>query len=248
LNAAPAAEQLLFDRVVKTYGDRIVVDGVSLTVPGGHIAALAGVNGSGKTTLLRIAAGFVEQAAGSVAIAAADGSCTPLARPPWRRAVDGLSYLSQDRRVLHGLSTLETLRLAKVAVAGRRRVPSGEIFDCLAQLRLTTLLDRAPRDMPPGEVVRLHLARAYLVNARFLLADEPFAGLDSSEVAHCVAILNALRDQGCGIVLTDHNWKPLLACANTAHIMQNGAIVYSGTAGEARSSAEARRLYFRSND
>jgi ABC-type lipopolysaccharide export system ATPase subunit len=102
--------------------------------------------------------------------------------------------------------------------------------------------------MSPADVVQLHLARAYLVDCGFFLADEPFAGLDANDVAHCVAILNELRDRGTGIVVTDHNWKPLLACADTAHVMQDGAIVYSDTAAAARVSSEARRLYFRSRE
>lgn len=247
MNAVPPA-RLLFDQVVKSYGERTVVDRVSLTLPAGQIVALAGVNGSGKSTLMRIAAGFVEPTAGSVAIVETDECRLPLLdRSPERRVVDGVNYLSQDRRVIQWLSTLETLRLAKAAATGRR-VSSADVFDCLERLRLTSLLDRPPREMAPADVVRLNLARAYFVNARFVLADEPLAGLDSNDVAHCTAIFQALRDAGTGIMLTDHNWRPLLACADTAHVMENGTIVYSGTAAGARVSQKARRLYFRTND
>jgi ABC-type lipopolysaccharide export system ATPase subunit len=137
------------------------------------------------------------------------------------------------------------LRIAKSAAAGVPHVDSQEIFACLAELRLTSLLDTAPSRMQAAGSVKLLLAKAYFSGARFLVVDEPFAGLDRSAIDHCIAILERMRDEGAGILLTDHHTQPILQVADRIHIMRDGAIVYSETAEAARASPQAEQLYFR---
>ncbi len=122
------------------------------------------------------------------------------------------------------------------------------IAESLQTLRLTRLIEQRPSTMSPTDVMLLLLVRAYLMNPRFLLADEPFARLDRRGVIHAMAILRKLRERGTGIFFTDHSPKPLLAIADTVHIMQGGRLVYSDSASTTRTSAEARRLYFRTHD
>jgi lipopolysaccharide export system ATP-binding protein len=238
--------QLLFSRVVKRYGDRAVVNDVTLGVPQGTAVALAGVNGSGKSTLFRIAAGFVEPTGGAVEISGGDALVVPLGGlHAESRVGQGLHYISQERRLIHGLSTLDNLRVAKTSTGGMSRVPSSDVIECLRELRLMHLLGIRPRDMGAPDVVRLLLAKAYLTNARFLLADEPFAGLGRADIDHSIAIMRRMCERGTGILITDHNPAPLLEMSDAVHIMQSGSIVFSGSAREARASAEAAALYFR---
>jgi lipopolysaccharide export system ATP-binding protein len=242
---ADRGERLAFQNVVKTYGKRTVVDGVTLSVEAGSVVALAGVNGSGKTTLFRVAAGFVRPDAGWVEMTGAGGPGV-MARSfvASQRAGAGLCYVSQDRLMFRGLSTLDNLRIAKAASSGATHVDAQTIFACLAELRLMRLLDVAPSRMEAAESVLLHLAKAYFCGARFLIVDEPFAGLDRPAIDHCIAIIDRMRDRGTGILLTDHHGKPMLQIADTVHIMKEGALVYSGSVEETRSSARANRLYF----
>ena len=237
---AQETSSLRFGDVVKTYGDRSVLNHVALSVESGAITALSGVNGSGKSTLFRIAAGFVRATSGTVTIDGFESgrlSITEFA--PSQRVRMGLAYISQERRLLRGLSTLGNFQAASSAHS------TGEILDALGELRLLALLDKNPRQMEAADVVRLLLAKAYLARPRFLIVDEPFAGLSSAEVDQCVAIMQRMRERGTGVVVTDHHWSPILEMADTAHIIQNGAIVFSASADAARTSAEARRLYFR---
>ncbi|MDQ2992561.1 MAG: ATP-binding cassette domain-containing protein [Candidatus Eremiobacteraeota bacterium] len=236
---------LQFEDVSKRYGSRAVVDHFTLSVAGGSIAALSGVNGSGKSTLFRIAAGFVRPFEGTISLIAPGAEPTLLLDlSPSQRALSGLSYISQDRLILSRLSTLENLRIATAP----QRLTSTAIAESLRTLRLTRLIEQRPSTMSPTDVMLLLLARAYLMNPRFLLADEPFARLDRRGVIHGMAILRKLRERGTGILLTDHSPKPLLAIADTVHIMQGGRLVYSDSAATTRTSAEARRLYFRTHD
>jgi lipopolysaccharide export system ATP-binding protein len=238
--------QLLFSRIDKRYGDRAVVNDVTLCVPPGTSVALAGVNGSGKSTLFRIAAGFVEPTGGAVEISGIDAPAVPLlGLQPARRVGLGIHYISQERRLLHGLSTLDNLRVAKTSTTGTSRIPASDIIECLRELDLMRLVGVRPRDMRPGDVVRMLLAKAWFLGARFLLADEPFAGLERAEIDHCIAIIRRMCERGTGVLIADHNSAPLLEVSDRVHIMQSGSIVFSGSAGAARVSAEAARLYFR---
>jgi ABC-type lipopolysaccharide export system ATPase subunit len=218
-----AAISLLFENVVKNYGERRVVDGVSLRVEPGTIVALAGANGSGKSTLFRIAAGFVTASRGTVSIENGGSAKTNLARlSPSDRVERGLSYVAQERGILRALGTSGNLLVANEALYPRTSKLS-DVFDCLGTLRLNHLLDKRPIDMTGADALFLSLARAYLAKPAFLIADEPCTG----------------------ILMSDHNAAALLDIAQTVHIMQNGSIVFSGTADATRRSLEAERLYFR---
>ncbi|MFY9719603.1 MAG: ATP-binding cassette domain-containing protein [Candidatus Cybelea sp.] len=230
---------LRFDGITKRYGARTVVDDVSLCVASADIVALAGVNGSGKTTLYRIAAGFVRQDAGDVLMERASGTLDLSALAPTERVRSGLRYVPQDRRVLRDLSTVENLRLAAK--------DCDDVFEVIAELRLGVLLQKRPNRMTAAERGFLLLTIARAARPAFVIVDEPFAGLDRSQRAHCIAILRYLSESGMGVLLTDHDGRALLDVATTVHIIQRGRIVYSDDARSAALSAVARRLYFRAN-
>jgi lipopolysaccharide export system ATP-binding protein len=222
-----SGSELRFDDVSKAFGDRTVVDHVSLSVAQNTITALVGVNGSGKSTLFRIAAGFVRPTGGRVDVRHGNGRVA-------------LRYLSQERRILHGLSTLDNLKAALYP-----HLSTQTICDRLAALRLGYLLGEQPAAMQKASVTLMLLALAYIADPAFFLDDEPFAGLDKAAAAHASAILSAMRKRGTGVVVSDHNAALVLGIADDVHIINTGRIVYSGTAAQTRASADAARLYFR---
>lgn len=205
---------------------------------------MVGVNGSGKSTLFRIAAGFVTPTSGSVAICSDAGASQEITGlPPVARVRRGLAYIAQDRRLLSRLSTLDNLKISATTV--RRSVD--DICEDLAQLKLTFILGKRPTEMKPGEIVLLLLACAYVRRPRFLIADEPFAGLDGKRAIHCGSILLRMKTEGVGIILSDHDPAAVLALADTVAIMRDGAILYHDAAAAVRNAPEAARLYFRRN-
>ena len=237
--------QLLFEDVRKEYAGRAVVDDLTLSVDAGTIVALAGVNGSGKSTLFRIAAGFVEPTSGRVSIAGDDWAGPPLReRPACERVRMGLAYIPQTRGLLRRFSTMDNLR---VAMRGANAVPrdTRTIFEGLAALRLGHLVQTPPSEMTSSEAMFLLLAKAYLTEPRFLIADEPFTGLNAPDVQLCFAILRKMQGRGTGILLTDHHAGAMLEVADAVHIVESGKIVFSESAAATRSSAEAERRYFR---
>jgi lipopolysaccharide export system ATP-binding protein len=222
-----SSSELRFDDVSKAFGDRTVVDHVSLSVSQHTITALVGVNGSGKSTLFRIAAGFVRPTGGRVDVPDGNGRVA-------------LRYLSQERRILYGLSTLDNLKAAHYPYLSTQA-----ICKRLAALRLTYLLGEKPAAMPKSSMTFMLLASAHMADPAFFLADEPFAGLDGAAAAHAAAILCAMRDRGTGVLVSDQNATFILNLAESIHIMNIGRIAYSGTSAQARESADAARLYFR---
>jgi ABC-type lipopolysaccharide export system ATPase subunit len=230
---------LRFDGITKRYGVRTILDDVSLCVGSAGIVALAGVNGSGKTTLYRIAAGFVRQEAGRVLMERASGTLDLSALDPTERVRSGLRYVPQNRGVLGNLSVVENLRLAANDCA--------DVFEVVAKLRLGSLFQKQPNRMTAAERGFLLLTIACAARPAFLIVDEPFAGLDRRQRAHCIAILRYLSETGMGVLLTDHDGRALLDVATTVHIIQRGRIVYSDDARSAASSPVAKRLYFRAN-
>lgn len=226
----PCSDRALrFTDVSKTYGSRTVVDHLTLSVPPSAITALVGVNGSGKSTLFRIAAGFVRPTSGRIDM-------------PHFSARVALRYLNQNPRCLYGLSTLDNLKTALYPY-----LSTEAICDLLATLRLTYLLGEKPAAMPKVSVTLLHLAAAFMAEPAFLIADEPFAGLDRAAAAHVSSVLRAMAERGIGVLVSDHNAALILNLASGIHIMKSGRIVYQGTPAEARASADASKLYFRTH-
>jgi lipopolysaccharide export system ATP-binding protein len=231
---------LRFDGITKRYGVRTILNDLSLCVKSGGIVALAGVNGSGKSTLYRIAAGFVRPEAGRVLMERASETLDLSALGPADRVRSGLRYVPQDRRVLCNLSIVANLRLAAHEC--------DNVFEVIAELRLGALFKKRPNQMSAAERGFLLLAIVRAARPAFVIVDEPFAGLDRSQRQHCKAILRYLSESGMGVLLTDHDGRPLLDVATTVHIIERGRIVYSDDAKSAAVSAVAQRLYFRARD
>jgi ABC-type lipopolysaccharide export system ATPase subunit len=232
--------------VTKSYGTRNVVDDVSLTLRPGTITGLVGVNGSGKTTLFKLIAGLLMPASGIIDLVYDRNSrlrLLPLS--PNQRVLMGLHYQGQERRILSRFSVLDNFRIAKRSM--RRQVDTTAIITRLEELRLAGILGRRSSELPKADIVRLLLAKAYILKSRFLFIDEPFAGLDRKNVLHCIAIMIKLRDQGSCVTVSDHMAKTILEFVDDVCIMREGSIAFLDSATAARSSADAKRLYFGPN-
>lgn len=229
--------------VTKSYGTRNVVDDVSLTLRPGTITGLVGVNGSGKSTLFKVIAGLLPPASGTIELVYDNHnrlSLLPL--PPDRRVLMGLHYQGQERRFLNRLSFLDNLKIAKLSMG--ERIDTTTIIGGLEELRLTGLLARRSGVLPRPDIVRLLLAKAYILKSRFLFIDEPFDSMQRKDVFHCIAIMIKLRDRGACVTASDHNARAILDFVDDVCIMRHGSIAFLGNAAAARSSVRAKRLYF----
>jgi len=233
------APLLEVDGLVKSYKRRRVVDGVYFKVHEGEIVGLLGPNGAGKTTSFRMAVGLVQPDAGEISI---QGKvCTKL--PMFQRARLGMGYLPQETSVFR-LMTVEDNLLAVLeampySVSERR----AEAARLLGELELSHLAHNRADTLSGGERRRLELARSLATRPAILLLDEPFAGVDPINVEEIQGLIRQLREQGIGILITDHNVRETLQSTDRAYIIHQGQILREGTAEELIGDQRVREVY-----
>lgn len=210
--------------LVKRYGRRVVVDGVSLDLHAGEVVGLLGPNGAGKTTTFHMLVGLVRPDAGRVEV----GGVVVTELPMFRRARLGLSYLPQEASVFRRLTVEENL-LGVLELLG---VPSSEAYQrtckLLEEFGLLRLRGQRSDTLSGGERRRLEIARALVTNPKFLLLDEPFAGIDPITVLDVQRLIRHLRQQGYGILITDHNVRDTLKITDRASIIKDGKVLACG--------------------
>ncbi|MDE2417996.1 MAG: LPS export ABC transporter ATP-binding protein [Burkholderiales bacterium] len=229
----------------KFYGKRQVVKDVSLTVHTGEVVGLLGPNGAGKTTSFYMIVGLLRASAGDINI---DGQSIEH-MPIHRRARLGLGYLPQEASIFRKLNVEDNVR----AVLELQRNEAGKpLKDAEIEVRLTELLQELRvdhlRDSPAlalsgGERRRVEIARALATNPRFILLDEPFAGIDPIAVIEIQRIINFLKARGIGVLITDHNVRETLGICDHAFIISDGTVLAQGTPAEIVDNAEVRRVY-----
>jgi lipopolysaccharide export system ATP-binding protein len=230
--------------LTKVYGQRTVVDAVSLLVNAGEVVGLLGPNGAGKTTTFYMVVGLVRPNGGSVILTSPNGAQTDITHQPIHvRAREGLGYLSQESSVFRRLSVADNIRLiweqrGVTPDEQKRRLPM-----LLAEFGLEELADQLTERLSGGERRRVEIARALATDPTFLLLDEPFTGIDPIAVADIQEIIRLLRAKGLGILITDHSVRETLAIVDRAYILNRGRIEVSGTAAEVAESPVARRFY-----
>ena len=238
-NAQMMSSTLSTHELTKTYGGRTVVRGVSLDVNSGEVVGLLGPNGAGKTTTFYMTVGLTAPDSGRVTLDGKDVTGDAM----YVRARKGIGYLPQEASIFRGLTVeqnilaiLETLDLD--AAARRRR-----LRELLAELGLTPLANSPAYTLSGGERWRAEITRALVMNPRFILLDEPFAGIDPIAVTEIQKIIFHLRDRGIGILITDHNVLQTLKITDRAYIVTDGAIFRSGTPAVLAADEEVRRIY-----
>ncbi len=231
------------DKLVKMYGRRTVVGGVSIVVNQGEIVGLLGPNGAGKTTTFYMVVGFIRPNEGEVYLD--DDPITHL--PMYRRAQRGIGYLPQEPSVFRKLSVEDNIR----AVLEMTGLTAGEqkekLESLLEEFGLTTKRKNRGDTLSGGERRRTEIARSLATNPKFILLDEPFAGIDPIAVEDIQHIVARLRTKGIGILITDHNVQETLSITDRAYLMVDGKIFRAGTAEELAADERVREVYLGSS-
>jgi lipopolysaccharide export system ATP-binding protein len=227
------------EELTKSYGGRTVVRGISLDVASGEVVGLLGPNGAGKTTTFYMTVGLTSPDSGRVFLDNEDVTDDPM----YVRARKGLGYLPQEPSIFRGLTVeqnimaiLETLDLDAGARAAR-------LEELLSELNLTPLAKAPAYTLSGGERRRAEITRALVVSPRFILLDEPFAGIDPIAVTDIQKIIFHLKERGIGILITDHNVRETLRITDRAHIVHDGVIFRSGTPDSLAADEDVRRIY-----
>ncbi len=235
----PPKMRLATRDIVKQYNKRRVVDGISLSVETGSVVGLLGPNGAGKTTTFYSIAGFIRPDAGRVMLD--DEDITALAIH--RRARKGLAYLPQESSVFKKLTVEENVRIILEPMGLSRKEIKQRIDYLLEELKLGYLTNNPAHSLSGGERRRVEIMRALAMRPRFILLDEPFAGIDPLSVADLQEIIIDLKRRGLGILISDHNVRETLAVCDRAYIVNHGQILTQGTADDIINSPEARQMY-----
>ena len=240
---AAVDDRIVMTDLVKRYGTRTVVKGVSADVRRGEVVGLLGPNGAGKTTTFYMVVGLVRPDSGGVALVRAGASRDITSAPMHERARAGIGYLAQENSIFRKLSVGDNLRLiwemnGVEAEERERRLPA-----LLAEFGLGNLIDARGDSLSGGERRRVEIARAIATEPAFLLLDEPFTGIDPIAVADIQAMIRQLRDRGLGVLITDHQVRETLAIVDRAYILNDGKIEVSGTADDVLASPVARKFY-----
>jgi len=223
----------------KVYRKRAVVDGVDLELNQGEVVGLLGPNGAGKTTSFYIIVGFIRPDAGRVALDGQEISALPM----YKRARLGIAYLPQESSIFRKLTVeenvlaiLETLRIT----GAERRQRLDELLELMG---VTHIRKSRGYQLSGGERRRVEIARALVTRPKFILLDEPFAGIDPIAVADLQRAVSQLKNQGLGILITDHNVRETLSITDRAYILFEGRIELAGSAAEIVASDKAKAIY-----
>jgi len=232
--------ELVTNGLCKSFGKKQVVKQVSFTMNAGEIVGFLGPNGAGKTTVFYMVVGFIRPDAGRVVLNGIDVTRLPM----YRRARAGVSYLPQEASAFRKLSVEENVRAVleiRRDLAPRER--REHLEELLADLGITSIRKQKAYTLSGGERRRTEIARALAISPRFLLLDEPFAGIDPIAVYEIKTIVRRLADKGIGVLLTDHNVRDTLEITHRSYIINNGEIVVSGGRDEVMESPVARQVY-----
>jgi lipopolysaccharide export system ATP-binding protein len=229
--------------LVKRYGERTVVNGVSAEVRTGEVVGLLGPNGAGKTTTFYMVVGLVKPDGGSVVLEGDDGETDLTGAPMYRRARAGLGYLAQENSIFRKLSVGDNIRLIWEQHGVSREDQERRLIPLLEEFGLRSLLNARAESLSGGERRRVEIARALATDPAFLLLDEPFTGIDPIAVTDIQVMIRQLRERGLGILITDHQVRETLAIVDRAYIMNDGRIEVSGSAQDVLDSPIARQFY-----
>ena len=239
------ASTLVVQGLQKRYGARQVVRDVSLQVKSGEVVGLLGPNGAGKTTSFYMIVGLVPSDAGKIDVDGVDISHLPI----HQRAKLGLSYLPQEASVFRKLSVEDNIRaVLELQTDAQGKYLSKVVIDqrldtLLAELQIDGIRENQALSLSGGERRRVEIARALATNPRFVLLDEPFAGVDPIAVIEIQRIVRFLKERGIGVLITDHNVRETLGICDHACIINQGAVLASGSPDEIISNESVRRVY-----
>lgn len=231
------------ENIVKKYGKRVVVKGVSIDVNQGEIVGLLGPNGAGKTTTFYMMVGLIKPFSGRIYLDDMDITEMPM----YQRAQHGVGYLAQEASVFRTLSVedniLSVLEFRKLTKDERYKI----MEDLLEEFSLTHIRKSKGNQLSGGERRRTEIARALAADPKFILLDEPFAGVDPIAVSDIQLIVKKLKDRNIGVLITDHNVHETLTITNRAYLLFEGNVLKSGTPEELAADEQVRKKYLGEN-
>ncbi|EOH0491516.1 LPS export ABC transporter ATP-binding protein [Providencia rettgeri] len=231
---------LTAENLAKAYKKRKVVEDVSLEVKSGEIVGLLGPNGAGKTTTFYMVVGIVQRDAGKIMIDGEDISLLPL----HERARRGIGYLPQEASIFRRLSVYDNLMAVleiREDLSSQQRKERAE--ELMEEFSITHLRDSMGQSLSGGERRRVEIARALAANPKFILLDEPFAGVDPISVLDIKKIIQHLRDYGLGVLITDHNVRETLDVCERAYIVSQGHLIAHGLPTMILENEQVKRVY-----
>jgi len=235
--------KLRAENIVKKYRKRTVVKGVSFEVNQGEIVGLLGPNGAGKTTSFYMIVGLIKPLSGRIFLD--DEEITML--PVYKRAQKGIGYLAQEASVFRQMSVedniLSVLEMTKIPKADQLK----KVETLLTEFGLQHIRKSNGYQLSGGERRRTEIARALAIDPKFILLDEPFAGVDPIAVEDIQSIIKRLKEKNIGVLITDHNVHETLTITDRSYLLYEGSIMKAGTAEELASDEEVRRVYLGQN-
>ena len=225
--------------LTKSYGGRTVVRGVSIEVASGEIVGLLGPNGAGKTTTFYMTVGLTAPDSGRVELDGEDVTNDPM----YVRARKGIGYLPQEPSIFRGLTVEQNILAILETLGVDRASRERRLAELLGELGLASLAKSPAYTLSGGERRRAEITRALVISPRFILLDEPFAGIDPIAVTEIQKIVFHLRDRGIGVLITDHNVRETLRITDRAYIVHDGGIYRSGTPAALAADEDVRGIY-----
>ena len=235
--------KLRTENLVKIYGKRTVVKNVSIELEQGEIVGLLGPNGAGKTTSFYMTVGLVKPNAGKIFLD--DIDITKL--PVYKRAQMGVGYLSQEPSVFRTLSIEDNLKAVLELSKFSKKEQAEKVESLIEEFSLQKIRKSKGNQLSGGERRRCEIARALSLDPKFILLDEPFAGVDPIAVEDIQMIVKKLKDKNIGVLITDHNVHETLTITDRTYLLYEGQILKSGTAKELAEDEEVRRVYLGKN-
>ena len=234
-----ATSTLRTDNLVKKYGKRTVANHVSIEVTQGEIVGLLGPNGAGKTTTFYMTVGLIEPNEGRIFLDDTDITEFPV----YKRARNGIGYLAQEASVFRKMSVEDNIRSVLQMTDMSKEEQRDKLESLIAEFRLEKVRKNLGDNLSGGERRRTEIARCLAINPRFIMLDEPFAGVDPIAVEDIQAIVYKLKDKNIGILITDHNAQETLRITDRAYLLFEGRILFHGTSEELASNPVVREKY-----
>jgi lipopolysaccharide export system ATP-binding protein len=230
---------LTVHNVKKTYGRRMVVKGVTLSLGRGESVGLLGPNGAGKTTVFYMITGLVPADSGRITIDGRDVTKLPM----YRRARLGIGYLPQEASIFRGLTVEQNIMSVLELVEPKKKARREQLDSLLEEFRITRLRKSPAMALSGGERRRCEIARALASRPSFMLLDEPFAGIDPIAVGDIQQLVRHLTERGIGVLITDHNVRETLSLSDRAYIFYDGQVLTQGKPEEIIANEDVRRVY-----
>lgn len=230
--------------LVKKYKSRTVVNHVSIDVKQGEIVGLLGPNGAGKTTTFYMIVGLVKPNDGRIFLEDEDGTVMEITKMPvYKRAQMGVGYLAQEASVFRQLTVEDNIKAVLEMTGYSKEYQQQRVEELLEEFRLQNVRKNKGIQLSGGERRRTEIARAVAINPKFILLDEPFAGVDPIAVEDIQSIVRTLKDKNIGVIITDHNVHETLSITDRTYLLFEGKVLKAGSAEDLANDEEVRRVY-----